>query len=93
MLDDTSLIPLLVCTCLPFGKAIYEDSESMSAGAGPIPKVDHAGGGSGEPITLKHDEISMEPYSGCPFRHQEMVPSNLRFVFVCVLGSTHILWV
>ena len=36
------------------------------------------GGGSEEPIVLKHDVISMAPYSGRPFRHQEMVSSNER---------------
>ena len=35
----------------------------MSAGAGHIPNDTSTDGGSGEPIVLKHDVISMEPYS------------------------------
>ena len=44
------------------------------------------GSESGDSIALKHDEISMEPYSGCPFRHQELVPSDKRFA--CVRFNT-----
>ena len=48
---------------------------SASADTGRIPEFASA---PCHPIVLKHDELSMEPYTGCAFAHYELVPSAKR---------------